>query len=264
VATLIWLALGLVWLVSLLPFLYARRVIDQVQWPVWTEVLEGHAARHVAYLRDLYADESQVVVEGIALAQSHFARGQRERARQVLCASLQALAECSGAARLRVREWWLACRAAASLVPVPPLARGAFRLARLRQLSGLHRVAHTLPVTSGERFRLRLRLLDWGFAIVGRYAKRAPLPQPQRSTLDSADTWTQAHDLALDFQALCNAALDSLCALLNSAQSGSHDRSGTSGTSGLGDGQDSIEANGEATSSSRSTAALLPIGSHLP
>ncbi len=217
-ATLIWIALGLMWLLTLLPFLYARRLVDRVQWPMWTQVLEGHAARHFAYLREIYAGESQAIVDGVTLAASHDARGQRERAREVLCAVLAALQECSHAAGLRVREWWLACRAAACLVPVPPLERSAFRVSTLRRLAALNRAAHPLVVTAAERFRLRLRLLDWGFRFVSRDAARlATRSASDTQALEASDACTRAGDLAHDFRALGQQTLDSLHALLQSA-----------------------------------------------
>ena len=218
-ATLIWVALGLLWMLTLIPFLYARRVIDRQQWPVWTRLLEGDAARQFAYQRDLHADETQAVVDGVTLAADHFARGHNERAHQRLTAALHALGLCSRAARARVQEWWAACRAAASLVPMPPLARGLFRLGVLRLLASVHYVAHHVPVTSGERFRLRLRLLGWGFELLARGAGRL-MARLERSPqlIEAPTTWTDAHGLAHDFAALSSATLDSLQALLVAAQ----------------------------------------------
>ena len=218
--TLTWLTLGLAWVLTLVPFLYARRRFDRTQWPLWERVLDGDGACHFAYLRDLFDDESQAIVDGVGLAQAHLGRGRRERALVCLTASLEGLDACSRAAQERVREWWLACRAAASLVPVPPLARRTLRAAWLRRLVVLHRVAHLVPVTAAERFRLRLRVLDRAFGFLARAATRLRLDLDRRpERIDTASTWTQAHDLAHDFQSVGHATLDSLHALLASAQS---------------------------------------------
>jgi hypothetical protein len=220
VDTLTWLVLGLAWILTLVPFLYARRRVDRTQWPLWERVLDGEGASHFAYLRDLFDDESQAIVDGVGLAEAHLARGRRERAHVCLGTSLHALDECSLAARERVREWWLECRAAASLVPVPALARHTLRAAWLRRLVALHRVAHLVPVTAAERFRLRLRVLDRAFGFLARAATHLGLDLGRRpETIDAPSTWTQAHDLAHDFRGVAHATLDSLHALLASAQS---------------------------------------------
>jgi len=68
--------------------------------------------------------------------------------------------------------WVVLSRMAAAVAPVRPLRPRDFRLAQLVQLAYLSRFLHHLVLTTAERFRLRVYLLQRGFRTVGALALR--------------------------------------------------------------------------------------------
>ena len=68
--------------------------------------------------------------------------------------------------------WMVLSRMAAAVAPVQPLRPRDFRLAQLVQLAYLSRFLHHLLVSTAERFRLRLYVLQRGFRTVGALALR--------------------------------------------------------------------------------------------
>jgi hypothetical protein len=118
-------------------------------------------------------------------------------------------------ARTRLDEWLVICRAALALYPLPPLPAGSFELHVLRGLGTLHRVGHTFAVTSGERFRLRLRVLAWGFQLLSRSARRAGVRLGQRPGHEVRRVdWRRARAVTHDFDALSRETLGSARGLL--------------------------------------------------
>jgi hypothetical protein len=69
--------------------------------------------------------------------------------------------------------WMVLSRMAAAVAPVRPLRPRDFRLAQLVQLAYLSRFLHHLVVSTAERFRLRVYLLQRGFRTVGALAVRS-------------------------------------------------------------------------------------------
>jgi hypothetical protein len=68
--------------------------------------------------------------------------------------------------------WMVLSRMAAAVAPVQPLRPRDFRLAQLVQLAYLSRFLHHLLVSTAERFRLRVYVLQRGFRTVGALALR--------------------------------------------------------------------------------------------
>jgi len=68
--------------------------------------------------------------------------------------------------------WMVLSRMAAAVAPVRPLRPRDFRLAQIVQIAYLSRLVHHLLVTTAERFRLRVYLLQRGFRTVGALAVR--------------------------------------------------------------------------------------------
>ncbi len=82
-------------------------------------------------------------------------------------------------------------RMAAAIAPVRPLRPKDFRVGQLVQLARLNRFVHHLLVTTGERFRFRVFVLQRGFktiaALVFRWTHRAgPAAGPQWAHLAAA------------------------------------------------------------------------------
>lgn len=68
--------------------------------------------------------------------------------------------------------WLVLSRMAAAIAPVRPLRPRDFRLAQLSYLAQLGRFFHHLLVSTGERFRLRVHILQRGFRTVASLALR--------------------------------------------------------------------------------------------
>lgn len=68
--------------------------------------------------------------------------------------------------------WMVLSRMAAAVAPVHPLRPRDFKLAQLVQLAYLSRFLHHLVVSTAERFRLRVYMLQRGFRTVGALALR--------------------------------------------------------------------------------------------
>jgi hypothetical protein len=68
--------------------------------------------------------------------------------------------------------WMALSRMAAAVAPVQPLRPRDFHLAQLVQLAYLNRFLHHLLVSTAERFRLRVYVLQRGFRTVGALALR--------------------------------------------------------------------------------------------
>jgi hypothetical protein len=68
--------------------------------------------------------------------------------------------------------WMVLSRMAAAVAPVKPLRPRDFHLAQLVQIAYLSRFLHHLVVSTAERFRLRVYLLQRGFRVVGALALR--------------------------------------------------------------------------------------------
>jgi hypothetical protein len=217
--TLFWTGLGLAWLLALLPFLALRRLVDRVHWRVWVQVLHGHAADCLAALRLVCRANALAVAEGVDLAQAHHERGHGVVARERLLSVLRAAQHFAARTRGRLLEWHLACRAALQLAPLPPLRARRFHLGGLRGLARLHFLAHLVPATEGERFRLRLRVLDRAHRWLAGGAARAARRLAERpEAIEVPATWRQARSVAHDFDALTDETLASAEALLRSAQ----------------------------------------------
>lgn len=208
----VWLVLAAAWVIFIIPVLMLRRRVDRHAWPAWTTMLQGDVGAHFAYLRDLFEGNAELARDMAMLAKRHRARG-AEAARARLTGALDLLETLSRSMRGRLDEWLVVCRAALALYPLPPLADAAYRLRALRTLARLHAVAHLAPVTSGERFRLRLRVLDWGFRLVGTSARRAKSRLPTDGAVPPT-AWRQASSLAHDFGALSSEALTTARGLL--------------------------------------------------
>lgn len=93
-------------------------------------------------------------------------------------------------------------RAVSAMLPVRQPWR-SLRTARLALLATVHRTLRVFLVTTGERFRLRVRLLVRAFTILvsrlGRYTDRAP-----RTPTSS---WVEIDDLRADLESLNNETL---------------------------------------------------------
>lgn len=102
--------------------------------------------------------------------------------------------------------WMALSRMAAAVAPVQPLRPRDFRLAQLVQLAYLSRFLHHLLVSTGERFRLRVYMLQRGFRTVGALALRwrhAPVTP-----------WDDLADAHHDMGTLSEESLESLRILL--------------------------------------------------
>ncbi len=100
-------------------------------------------------------------------------------------------------------------RMAAAIAPVQPLRPRDFRLAQLVQLAHLNRFVHHLLVTTAERFRFRVYILQRGFrtlsALVFKSSQHArPGQAPDWPQLEAArsDVTTLSHESIETFRAL--------------------------------------------------------------
>lgn len=157
--------------VLLVAVVLSRRRREQ-QLGGWQQVLsaEGHA--------ELRAEERAVArqmdtVDGTyELAASRRRAGDLAEACRLLdvgCRSIEAFVPGRVA---RLREMIRLSRAVSAMLPARPLRPSAFQLRRLATLAALGRIAHELLVTTGARFRLRVRILARGFRLVARTLRR--------------------------------------------------------------------------------------------
>ena len=102
--------------------------------------------------------------------------------------------------------WMALSRMAAAVAPVQPLRPRDFRLAQLVQLAYLNRLLHHLLVSTAERFRLRVYVLQRGFRTVGALALR------WRSA--SVTAWSDLEAAHHDVGTLSEESLESLRILL--------------------------------------------------
>lgn len=221
----VWLVLAALWVLFLIPVLALRRRVDRHAWPAWTTTLHGEVAAHFAYLREVFEGNAELVREMVVVAERHHERGAMVTARTRLRDLFGMVALFVARARERLDEWLVVCRAALALYPVPPLSGGALRLRALRGLAFMHQAVHVVAVTSGERFRLRLRMLDWGFHLLEHIARRsagrlAHRPWPEVARTD----WNRAHGVAHDFDILSHDALNSARTLLAAIPTASGER----------------------------------------
>jgi len=100
----------------------------------------------------------------------------------------------------RLKAMSLCCRMAAAIVPLPPLRPADFRLRQLATEAGLAAALHDLLFTTGERFRLRLGLLRFGFHLVLRTMRRS-LEQLKRSP-GAPPSWADFASAKDDFKKL--------------------------------------------------------------
>jgi hypothetical protein len=119
------------------------------------------------------------VHDELALADVTYERAARARDQGDLAAAFRLVdAGCELIAAFTPRmvhalaAWMVLSRMAAAVAPVRPLRPRDFRLAQLVQLAYLSRFLHHLVVSTAERFRLRLYLLQRGFRTVGALARR--------------------------------------------------------------------------------------------
>lgn len=214
-----WLLLAAAWIASLVPVLHLRRHIDRHAWPAWTAALRGELASHFAYLEELLEGNDEVLRNLAASAEAHAKRGAQAAAKRRLTGVFELVEDCARAIGERLDEWLVVCRAALALYPVESLPTSAFRLPSLRGLAMVHAAAHAVPVTSGERFRLRVRALGWGFRRLWRIAQRAGgRLRRRRGDTASTNDWRASRALVHDFGALSAEALQSARALLRAAE----------------------------------------------
>ena len=207
-----WLVLTMVWLLFTIPVLLLRRHVDRHAWPAWTAALKGDVAQHFTYLRELFEGDAEMVRRLAEVAERHRQRNTGP-ARERLRAVFALVEDLSARVLQRLDEWLIVCRAALALYPLAPPPVGAFHLRSLRWLAGAHALAHWVPVTSGERFRLRLRMLDLGFRRLRAVASKS------RTRLASANAvrpreWRTGFEVAQDFGTLSTEALTSAEGLL--------------------------------------------------
>lgn len=215
----VWLTLAALWVLFLVPVLVLRRRVDRYAWPAWRIALRGEVADHFAYLRELLEGNSEAVRMLLNVAEQHDARGARAQARQRLLLLFEIVGAFVGRARERLDEWLVVCRAALALYPLPPISTQALDLRTLRTLAMVHNVLHAIAVTSGERFRLRLRLLDQCFRMVAWIARRAGRRLEQRPSPDTTPgDWRRARGVAHDFDALTYETLATARGLLAVAE----------------------------------------------
>lgn len=213
-----WLTLALVWVVFLVPVLRLRRRVDRHAWPAWTATLHGELAAHYAYLAEVLEGNAELVRSSAALAGTHAQRGAHAVARQRLGILFGLVESCTAAMIERLDEWLVVCRAAVTLYPVEPLPLKSLKLPALRGISVVHRAAHAVVVTSGERFRLRLRVLDWALHRLRGIARRARGRLMTRVADDLRPSdWRTAQAVTHDFAALSDEALVSAHGLLQAA-----------------------------------------------
>lgn len=211
----IWMALAAAWILFLVPVLALRRRVDRYAWPAWQLTLRGEVADHFAYLREVLDGNAELVADMLAVAERHHARGATTTARTRLGQLFRMVDSFVERARVRLDEWLVVCRAALALYPLPPLPRGAFELRALRGLGAVERAAHIVAVTSGERFRLRLRVLDWGFRLLAWTARRRVRRLGRRPAHAVArGDWRRAHAVTHDFEALSYETLGAARGLL--------------------------------------------------
>lgn len=211
----VWLSLAAAWVLFLVPVLVVRRRVDRYAWPAWQMVLVDDVADHYAYLRELLEGNQALLRELFTVAERHRERGRLPQARERLGSLFEIVAGFVGRARERLDEWLVICRAALALYPLDPPEVGRFRLRALRGVARVHHALHRLAVTSGERFRLRLRTLDQSFRLLARISDRTGKRFGGRRVNDPlrAD-WDRASAIVHDFDVLSEETLRSARALL--------------------------------------------------
>lgn len=208
----LWLLLVSAWLLVIVPALAVLRRLDRRTWPAWTEVLSPEAGAHYGYLARTVERAVSGVEAAVSLAGAKRSRGELEEGLRILETALDTIAAFIPAALDRLDHWRAVSRAVLALYPLPPLRVTDFRLWRLSALAALHHALHLLFVNSHERFRLRLRILSGGFALLlgaCRSTRRGLRRRPARGS-----AWRRAPRLAADFRSLSRASLATLRALL--------------------------------------------------
>jgi hypothetical protein len=164
-------------------------------------------AAHFAYLHDLFEGNAEMIQDLVVAARRHDARGAHAMARERLETLFLLIDDLCSRANERLDEWLVVCRAALALYPLPALPRAQFRLRSMRGLAIFHSATHLVPVTSAERFRLRLRVLGLGFRQLRRVARREVHAVKGQARQAAGRLWRRAEHVAHDFNALSSEAL---------------------------------------------------------
>lgn len=113
----------------------------------------------------------------------------------------------------RLREMIRMSRAVSAMLPARTLPWPTLRLGSLASLAAARRLLHPFLVTTGERFRLRVRLLVYAFGLVLRSLRR----HTQRAA-HAERSWRRIDDLRMDLAELNSETLDCYRAVLASLE----------------------------------------------
>ncbi|HKP99858.1 MAG TPA: hypothetical protein VJ735_05960 [Actinomycetes bacterium] len=190
----------------LFALLLAGRVNETAFDVDWQDLATPEGRRALYELRRRFALERGGINLALGRPLELAAAGDEAEAARLLVAGYVYMAGLAQDRQQLLRAMARYSRMVNALMPLPPVAAGAFRLRQLRSLAGLGAAAHHLLVTVPERFRLRVAVLRRGFWIVLRaIATRRP---------DTAPRWAVVVDALADWHSLDEETLESFRALV--------------------------------------------------
>ncbi len=202
------------WLLAGLPVLLVMRWADSRRWPSWSLVLAKDSHDQLEYLARQTQAQLQVVGSTYDFAQARHTQGAHADAARLLDTGCLLIERYAPNMITQLQHVLELSRAVSALAPVQPLRAREFHLRELRGLFAAARALHVLLITTGERFRLKTRLLVRAFGIVMRTARGAA----RRVAADPSTTWDDVQALRSDLATLNHESLDVCRALLLSLQ----------------------------------------------
>ena len=199
-----WLLLaGSFLLVGLLLFLDGRRREEAVARD-WELILTPRGKRLLGEMEASVRTDLELADITCAQAEEARAAGRLDDALRLLDEGCTLIEEFSPRMVHALGAMAVLSRMAAAIAPVRPLRPEGFKLAQLAQLAHVSRFFHHLLVSTAERFRLRVFLLQRGFRTVALLAVRWRRPAPEWNSVSAVrhDTGTLTDEALLTFRIL--------------------------------------------------------------
>jgi hypothetical protein len=208
------LVIGLAWIALAAPVLWLAGWLRVRSMRTWSELLGPEASDHFGYLERSVAREMRTWDATYDFARSRLDEGRLPEACRLLdigCRTIEAFVP-DMLGRLRCIAVY--SRAVSAMFPVAPLSPHGFQSRGLAGLAWLDRSLHHLLVTTGERLRLKLRILVWAFKLAAGSLRSTT----RDAAADPIAAWGKISDIRADLRSLNGESVESFRVLLLSLQ----------------------------------------------